>query len=353
MPSTQTPNRTTDHRAGPERSRGGTAGGTPTPPLLIGGVKQQIPNRTMYPLGAGVDFCTVTLPTESARHLLDQTGNYEAGSGYNGFQSSEQRVILGGFAWRRWNPVTPSNQFGTDYESWESSGEASRALAQLALKVPGYATRQDYAFDFGCSPDLMPRDLLPLFRDHIAAKGMEASFAGPESSCTVYVGSRNSDRRLKIYRRDLKDEALIVSGAPPMIRVEIEIKGDPCKALWFHRRTTAVDGLSIAATHIADMIGWAVYDDLSPLPDPLEATDEADAAQMLLQFIEQNASLIEAAAAVGLDLARLARVRLGTASRATQWRHQRRMEQINVLDHDAVRAHVRSRLLGIASKGVA
>lgn len=293
----------------------------------------------MWPVGSGPDFCTVTLSKPSAATLIRLTRPHESGSPRPGFKASERRLCLGGFVWRRWHPLQTSKSYGDDYESWETEGEASRWLMDAALGEDSRASRQDYAFDFGVE-SLMPRDLLPLFRPRLEALGIEPHFAGPESSCTVYIGSRQSDRRVKIYRRDLKDPALLHDGFPPMLRIELELRGQMGHALWRHRQLTGTDGLDVACTHIAHLTGYRVAEDAVPLPSPLEASPESDTAQMVFQFVQQHASMIDAADRAGVDLTRLARARLASFSRDALHRHAARCSKFLEVDSGAVESAV-------------
>lgn len=329
-------------RIGPGR-RGRPEGATP--PLLIGGVKQHQTTlnrgeKCFEPMGAGVDYLTVTVPAESDAELVERTAFHAPGNARPGFQFSEERLLLGGTAWRRTNPIQPSKDYGDDYASWESSGRASDHLTRLALAVESRATRQDYAFDFACPADFYPRDILPVIRPHLDETRMVPRFVGPEHSCTVYLGSPNSDRRVKIYRRDLKDPGLLADGLPPQMRVELTLTGDLGKSLWHHRRTTGVDGLAIASTHVAEIIGHAPYNDLEPLPLLRYTSEEADAAQMLLQFCKQHASTILACDARGIDLVAIANAQRGVFSRTTEWRHQQRLEVFSRICGQAVTRRV-------------
>lgn len=332
-------NHAPNRRAEPEgvesaSTRSGHGDSGAAPPLLTGGAIQQ--NRVIPtefdPIASGTDYITVTVSKAAGTALTLSTHPFEPGTPQRGFKSSERRLCPGGAVWRRWSPGQPSNHFGDDYESWETEAEASRWLDLASLPLDSRPSRQDYAFDFAVLPDLMPRDLLPLFRDHLAGTRIEPHFAGPESSCTVYIGSRQSDRRVKIYRRDLKDPALLADGFPPMIRIELELRGDYGHALWQHRQATGADGLAVACTHIAAMIGYRVAEESQQLPSLIEASDEADASQMLFQFIHQNAGMLDAADRAGIDLAKLARARVHLFSRATEYRHAQRVGQLLAVD---------------------
>lgn len=341
------PNRQTRF-PGPGAARPGVGPGPEgaTPPLLIGGVRQHIckGDDRFSLIGAGIDFLTVTVPGGEARDLIERTHFSSSGNPRPGFGSSEERLVLGGTAWRRWDPHQPSKDFGDDYESWEASGVASIDLARMALGITSRATRQDYAFDFQCSPDLMPRDLLPIIRPHLETIGVEPHFAGPESSCTVYIGSMSSSRRVKIYRRDLKDPALLLDGFPPQLRIEVTLADDLGRALWARRKSHGSDGLGVAATHIAHMIGWSVYDDAEPVPEPAEASEDADAAQMLLTFIEQHSSMLSLLADAGVDIIRLADARIAVLSRAGRDRHRKRAEKFSQIHPEEVARIVLNRI---------
>lgn len=309
-----------------------------TPPLLIGGVRHAHDSETalMVPIAAGPDYCTVTLSKTDSQRLIGITHPFEPGAARPGFKSSERRLCLGGHVWRRWDPLQPSNMFGEDYESWETESAASAWLMDASLPLDSRASRQDYAFDFGVPDDFMPRDLLPYFRPRLDALGIEPQFAGPESSCTVYIGSRQSDRRIRIYRRDFKDPALLLDGFPPMLRIELEVRGTMGHALWLRRQVTGSDGLGVACSHIAHLTGYRVAQDADPLPRLHESTDEANAAQMVFQFVQQNASMIDAADRSGLDLAKLARARVASFSRDALHRHSARCTKLLDVDSGTI-----------------
>jgi hypothetical protein len=149
---------------------------------------------------------------------------------------------------------------------------------------------------------------------------------------------------VKIYRRDLKDPALLHDGFPPLIRIELELRGLPCHGLWHHRQATGEDGLAIACTHIAALTGYRVSEDSAPLPDPVEASAESDAAQMVFEFVQQNASMLDACRRAGIDLGRLARSRVSSFSRMTEYRHQTRCSRLASADASAIERLVLMRL---------
>ena len=337
--TTQRPNnnRTT------ERDRGGSprSGGTPTPPLLIGGVIQAHGSKkAVCPFGGGIDYLTVTVPTKATESLLSHSWHDEPGKAIHGYKSSERREIHGGTVWRRWDPYTASNAHGFAYETWEAESDAAPVLDRYTTPLPGVsATRQDFAFDFSVDRDFVPADLLPVIRSHIEARGMEPHFKGPESSHTIYLGSRHSDRFLKIYRRDLKDRSLLDEYGTPILRIEIELRNDSCLNLWHQRQATGEEGLSIAATHIAEMIGYSPYDRTDPLPPPMQARPEAEPAQTFMRFMDQGASTIVAAEEAGICTKDQAYKRVGKLSRMSQHRLNKRIELFkSVPREDLIRA---------------
>ena len=99
------------------------------PPLLIGG-SLQIGNENFSGvlMDSHIDYLTVSVAPDTAKFLLsgNNTTLYQAGYGRHGFQSSEQRLCIGGRCWRRWQPTQSNNslirQWG-DYESWEFDGQ--------------------------------------------------------------------------------------------------------------------------------------------------------------------------------------------------------------------------------------
>lgn len=319
----------------------GIAGGVgdghrPSPPLLIGGLIQQNPNTNqhIYLSGVGFDYLTVTVPTQtSAELLLHHSAHHEPGNPSTGFKATEQRVCQGGYCWRKYDPHQPSKLWGTDYESWEFSGATSSDPIRLLRAQPAQPSRIDIAFDYTVSKDLYPMQLEPLFLEHCNANGTDIEWKGKRLKQTVYVGSQHSRRRIRIYRRDLKNLLLAEEGIH-ILRVELELKKDMARAFWRHYVEHGQESAyEAAAAHVAEMIGYAPIETTTGVPEVLRTNEDAQAYQMLLQFVNQNAVMIQACERCGIDLAKLTDHKIQRAkSRMAQHRLDKRIDILASLD---------------------
>lgn len=321
----------------------GTTGGprlvdpiSDTPPLLIGGVKQQIPNKGLDITlsGVGFDYLTVTVPSQTTAEILVHHSAFsDEGKPSTGFKNSERRECMGGFCWRKFEPHQPSKRWGKQYESWEYSGLASVTPLKLLMGHDCKPTRIDIAFDFCVSDELYPMDLEPLFLDHCESKGIDIEWKGKRLKQTVYVGSQQSERRIRIYRRDLKNMLLHEEGIH-ILRVELELKGDMALAFWRHMNAHGQQAAYEAASaHIAHMIGYAPIEAGWDLPEVLRSNEDADAYQMMFQFIKQNAVMIEACNRCGIDVFKLARSKVERSkSRTTRHRLNQKVQVLASLE---------------------
>ena len=294
-----------------------------TPPLLIGGVKHtyteqagsKAPNISLS--GVGIDYLTVTVPQATAESLLARTSEDEPGRGSQGFKQTEKRMCLGGYCWRKWNPVSSSKRWGTEYETWEFSGAASFDPARFLQDKECRPSRIDIAFDYDVDADFYPVALESMIEAHVDLIGAKIRYAGERKKQTLYIGSMKSDRMIRIYRRDEKNPLLALEGRH-ILRVELVLKGDHAEAIWNVMRQDRSDGYPEAAAHVLAMIGYAPCEDVSSVPQLLRTDEDTEAVQMLLQFVTQNAIMLEALDICDVDLRSVVKAKIHTTRNRLQ-----------------------------------
>ena len=171
----------------------------------------------------GIDYLTLTAGPRGASALMLQTKDDEPGIAVRGFKKTEQRLCLGGVCWRRWEPVTPSNAHGLNYESWEWSSTVAGVMARELIGVDELRpTRVDIAFDF-IVPESMKADyLIKRCKKWIEGRALTIGISGTDGVNTRYVGSAKSSRRIRIYRWDLRHDDLFDDRA--IMRVELVLR---------------------------------------------------------------------------------------------------------------------------------
>jgi hypothetical protein len=319
---------TLDHVRSPE-VRQDPGGGTPppTPPLLTGGVKQTYTKQGAYfdLLFAQVDGLTITVPTDVGEDLRRQLDHVQTGYASDGFAQSDRYMIPGGFAWRKFSPHQPSKEWGTGYESWDVLGHGSEWLAHRLVSSGGRPSRIDYAFDFRCPDWLYPAHVVdvPGIREHCSQKGIRIEHSGCEVSGSKYIGAASSDRRINVYRRDLKHTHLLAD-IGPHVRVELRLHKKHAAAFYSATLGASREPAPLASTHIADMMHYATLAETDPIPPISEPDLDRDFGNQLALFVDQNASLLEIALHKNCDLYQLALLRLQLSSRASKFRHEKR-----------------------------
>jgi Replication initiation factor. len=308
----------------------------------------------------GVDFLTLTAGEEAAQTLLTVTEHREPGNPGRGFGASESRDCLGGWCWRRWSPSQPSRDFGTVYESWEwASAVAGSMLAHGGVPLSGWrATRLDIAFDFSVPAEFMPEDFLARVEALGTLPDLKPGVSGQGAVNTRYLGSKDSPRRARIYRRDLREDGgmLIADAFGPTLRLECVLRdehADALCALWRGggggpaERSQAF--AAAARTHLADLTGMNLGD-LAELPS-IRVLPDLDATQQLLAFVEQHASMLDICARMGVPLAELAADRVEVASKQGRSTHRRRLAEWASVDVASVVERVRW-ALGLPEAGL-
>jgi hypothetical protein len=294
------------------------------------------------PFSSQVDFATFTVSSEVGEALLAVTTALEPGFGRVGFKSSELRSSTGGQVWRRSDPVNASKRWGKSYESWECDGSAADWLAQWLVGKDVKPTRLDTAWDFTVSEALKTGQVVRAFKDHARERGLNIGASGQGGIYTRYVGSANSDARLRIYRKDLQDAAYLIQFGPVM-RVELVLRRAMAEAIWplmGDRRAF----YAAAAGHVFRMTGRSVQLEVDPCP-PVAPEVAADAAQMVLSFMKQNSSTLGLIQDLGLDVHQLASLMRTTWSRMTEHRHEQRRRRLRMVKAADVETLVRREVL--------
>lgn len=237
------------------------------------------------------------------------------------------------------------------YETWEGCGTAGESLAKFAKHIPGQPTRLDVAFDFAVPEDYLSDHLAEIIEPHIRRKRLTPGVSGQGNRNTRYVGSIQSERRIKIYRRDFKDPTLREE-FPPLLRVELELRKRQARSIWPWFRHSREKMLSGAAAHILDMTGLRVMHDSEDMPDLVATSDRTKGAKKLSQFIQQNWTMLSAIIDNGIDISPILDVihesRCGKSARTANSRlEELRNDFATVTIQDAIDAlncHVRPKL---------
>lgn len=284
-------------------------------------------------MGRGLDFLTVTMGTEAAEELLAWMPLREEGRPTTGFAKSERRDCIGGWCWRKFEPFAESKEWGRRYESWEwASGLAGLAVGTLPDAVR--ASRVDVAWDFQCDGSYTADKLVELVKPHAKSKRIKLGISGEGGVNTHYVGSRQSERRLRIYRRDLREGKGLFEFVPK-IRVELELHGEAAAAWVALFQSDRDAAYAAAAKHVHEASGLRVGV-LGEVPE-LEVRPEVEPAAELWQFLEQHGERVLAWHEAGVGLVQLARRFQRLRSRMTEWRSQRRRRLFGRVDWAAVR----------------
>jgi hypothetical protein len=292
-------------------------------------------------LGRSVDWLTATVPVQVAKGLIAESRVEEPGHGRPGFRESEKRAVMGGIAWRRWEPSQASGDWGTEYESWEFPSEPAIWGASWLRGRECRPSRVDVAWDFVVGQDATPDHLAEHLRPYAEARGFSLGISGQDGRNTRYVGSASSKRRIRIYRKDWQ-RLMWGDIYGPTIRVELIMRAEIAQAWWQVWDRDQDAGYAAAAGHVLDMSGLQVQEP-GPVPElvPVEGADEAAA---LFEFLDQHGPRLVAWERAGLPVLELARQRVERAGRTTVWRMKRLQHRVGEVGIDAIMAIVRARL---------
>lgn len=311
------------------------------PPLLTGG------SLHLYPhFSRGIDYLTFTCPEVIGRALCEWTEFDEDGSGKaEGFRKSERRLTLGGKCWRKMEPVSSSRAYGFAYECWEWDGAPAHLAAQWLSRREGRPSHIDVAWDFEVPPGLTSDVVAESIAAHIEAAGLKPGINGEGIDRTHYVGARSSERRLRIYRKDLqKGDLWKALNLPPVLRVELIVKKRVAHAAWAKWVESEEAFFSSCAGEVQRMTGLTVQGEWDQLPT-LSLPGEVEPAAQVFQLLLQYGSIISDLDSAGLPLLELAAEFDGAAtSRMARSRRRRRRQSLQALDMSYIVDLVRSML---------
>jgi len=225
------------------------------------------------------------------------------------------------------DPRVESAALGLDYESWVFSGPQAAIAVLLAKPITGARpSRVDIAFDFPVDLTTTADDVLESFRDHYEGLRLTDGISGQGGINTRYIGSASSERRVRIYRKDLDDRAYAELHGPT-VRVEVVLKAKHAEAFWQdYTEHGEQHALSIAAAHLASLTGLHL-DGSGDLPVlvPVEASAPA---QKIAYWVEQNASALVAMCEAGIDLKKLCDRQVLKQNRQAKYRRNKRKKAI-------------------------
>lgn len=276
--------------------------------------------------GGSFDFLTVSVDLNVAEHLINNTKLDETGYPQLGFARSEHRWCWGGDCWRKFEPRQEMKNLGLEYESWEWSGESSSCAADLLKGHPCRASHVDIAFDFwNCPPDLMSDDVMEMVASHVKERRLKTGISGEDDVNTRYVGSIHSERRIRIYRKDLQNP---IDFPCPVMRLELILKSaraDEFLQLFF---ADEPEGMSLAAAHVLEMTGLVVPSERVVVVQSIPADVRLE-AEKVASFLAQYSATIDCWRQMGIPITDLAHERALKSSRFSQCRNRKRVERIN------------------------
>ncbi|MFN9977520.1 MAG: hypothetical protein ACK58T_47210 [Phycisphaerae bacterium] len=243
----------------------------------------------------------MTVSREVGTGLELRTQFDEEGHAQPGFKRSQKRTCMGGSCWRRSEPYEASKQFGLDYESWQfPSGAASWAGDYLTDKRcrPSYL---DVAFDVCVDPSMTADRFIDLVRPFTK---LAIGVQGENDVNTRYIGARSSDRRIKVYRKDLQPQKglFFAKEFGPVLRVELTLKDDYAWQWWLAWKADKSRAFAAAAHTVRSMCGASIGSDFAQLPPLLKVDAQSEVAQQIFMFMRQNRTMLYALHACGIDL---------------------------------------------------
>jgi hypothetical protein len=235
------------------------------------------------------------------------------------------------------------------YECWEASGYVSSNLLDLTIPYEtARGSRIDWEWTFQCSGDLRPEDIVKAFtssdRPSHTGGGVSLGIAGQGGVNTCYVGAASSDRRLRVYRKDLQDKSYKAAYGPCM-RVEAVLKGHYAHRAWDAAQSAAGGSYAhvlakAAAAHIEELTDGVIQ--IRPdaeRPKTLRPATTA-AGEAIAAMIRQYWSWLEVCERVGVDLSKLVHQQYRQVGRETEWRHNGRVDQAREVGGDVLTAEV-------------
>jgi|GEM_PF-5820759 len=285
------------------------------------------------------------MPTHVAAGLLADMPPelVEDGKPSQGFARSQRVPLLGGYAWRRYEPHQPSKRFGMDYESWEASGFPASDLAARVRASEVQCTRLDLAWDHHVPDSVSAGSVVEPLADAqmLAPGGAEIGTygRGDRSTWTWYVGARAASRMLRVYRKDQQDPSSTIALVyKHVLRVELQLRKPDAHPIYQAIQRDPASGWGAASAHVYEMT-QRVVDSISDIPE-VEAPAEVEAHQALLEVIYQHGPVLQAAREAGVDVDSLVDARCEDLSRKTRWRAAKRLGEFVAMGPDGATLYV-------------
>jgi hypothetical protein len=255
----------------------------PNPPMLTGGLKPE--NINMGNLAdIHFDFLTVLVSSEGRSKLLKITQFAQMGHPIRGFNKSEKRLGSGGYCWRKMEPLQEEKRFGfgRDYECWEFPGFMATTILPHLIDVKCKVTRIDIAFDYYVNDDYFSDNWIDDIKQYSKSKGISDGISGQNDINTRYVGSDQSQRRIRVYRKDLQ-----MLSPKPLLRIELVLKDEYVLAFWPVVCESFDKAYRVAAKHIEEMTSFIpIPENLETLPH-IEKKVPSNIIKRLFYFIKQ------------------------------------------------------------------
>jgi len=200
----------------------------------------------------------------------------------------------------------------------------------------------DVAFDLEVPETITADWFIERVQSHVQDEGLSIGIAGQDGVNTRYIGARESQRRIRVYRKDLQD-TMWQGLYGPTLRVELQLRKDQARLWWMRWQRSTADGHALAAAHVAQMTGVQLLADLAAIPEAVQP-EAADFAGELFQFLQQHGARVDAWMGAGVDLRRLASDRVSGLSRVSRWRHGQMVKRLAAVNVGAATALVASML---------
>jgi len=171
----------------------------------------------------------------------------------------------------------------------------------------------DVAWDYQCLAGDTPERWVDMVAPHARSCGLTLGGTGQGDVWTRYVGAPESSRRIRVYRKDLRDEGWLFQFGSTL-RVELVMRHEVAKAWWKVFDRDEVEGMRVAAGHINEMVGLPVQAEWSEVPRP-GVEPVVDAAQMVFEFLKQNEVMLIVCDTLGINLGQLANERHSSLKR--------------------------------------
>lgn len=221
---------------------------------------------------------------------------------WKGFRCGEMREWIGGLVERYTSPAIESKEHGREYALWVFRGRQAH-LAAPSVRGLGRPTRVDVAFDFEVPAEWGAVEFADASVALRPACYRKFRMNGCDLDRTVYVGGRDAPRMVRIYRKDLERGARWQFG--PVLRIEVELKGEPAGCMWRAFQDGDERGFAMAAGELQKSLGVQVQDEREFWEVRLPAIG-GDVIAKVAHLMRQYSSVLCALEAAGVRVAILA-----------------------------------------------